>query len=182
MSFEVKAWIGNLGKYNEGELVGEWVEFPIDEDEWEEALERIGIGQQVDPDDPRYGVYEEWFAADYDSELPLYENFGEYPNYEDLNELAEEVEGIDDDDVFGAILDNETSIRAAIATYKGGDWRDYPGCDDMSDVAMRICNDDLAFTEAAEFMQRHFDFEAYGEELDSCGTFLPYNGGYVEVW
>ena len=26
-----KAFVTNLGKYNEGELVGEWVEFPIDE-------------------------------------------------------------------------------------------------------------------------------------------------------
>ena len=30
-SYYFKAFITNLGKYNEGELVGEWVEFPIDE-------------------------------------------------------------------------------------------------------------------------------------------------------
>ena len=29
----LKGFITNLGKYNEGELVGEWVTFPIDEDE-----------------------------------------------------------------------------------------------------------------------------------------------------
>ena len=38
------AFITNLGKYNEGELVGKWVEFPIDEDDFEEELAEIGIG------------------------------------------------------------------------------------------------------------------------------------------
>ena len=37
-SFEapyLKAFVTNLGKYNEGDLVGKWVEFPIDEDDFE---------------------------------------------------------------------------------------------------------------------------------------------------
>lgn len=32
---DFKAFITNLGKYNEGELVGKWVSFPIDEDDFE---------------------------------------------------------------------------------------------------------------------------------------------------
>ena len=41
-----RAYITNLGKYNEGELVGEWVDFPIDEDEFNDILTRIEIGPQ----------------------------------------------------------------------------------------------------------------------------------------
>ena len=29
---DIKGFITNLGKYNEGELIGEWIDFPIDED------------------------------------------------------------------------------------------------------------------------------------------------------
>ena len=38
------AFITNLGKYNEGELVGEWVKFPTTAEELKEVFKRIGIG------------------------------------------------------------------------------------------------------------------------------------------
>ena len=87
--YEVKAFVTNLGKYVEGQLVGEWVTFPIDEIEQDEMLKRIGIGEE----------YEEIFVTDYDSELPLYEEFGEYPDLEELNEFAEEIESMSEHDI-----------------------------------------------------------------------------------
>ena len=63
------AFITNLGKYNEGELVGEWVKFPTTAEELKEVFKRIGIGQRDDFGQP----YEEWFITDYDCyvERPL---------------------------------------------------------------------------------------------------------------
>ena len=55
-SFE--AFVTNLGKYNEGELVGEWVHFPTTEEEMKKVFERIGIGSK----DEFGQVYEEWFS------------------------------------------------------------------------------------------------------------------------
>ena len=55
------AFITNLGKYNEGELVGEWVKFPTTAEELKEVFKRIGIGQKDDFGNP----YEEWFITDY---------------------------------------------------------------------------------------------------------------------
>ena len=46
MNNEVKVWVGNLGKYNEGNLVGKWIELPIDEDDLEKVLESIGIDNE----------------------------------------------------------------------------------------------------------------------------------------
>ena len=37
------AFIANLGKYVEGSLVGQWVEFPTTDDRIREVLEEIGI-------------------------------------------------------------------------------------------------------------------------------------------
>ena len=62
-SFE--AFVTNLGKYNEGELVGEWVHFPTTEEEMKKVFERIGIGSK----DEFGQVYEEWFITDYDCSI-----------------------------------------------------------------------------------------------------------------
>ena len=43
---DFEAFVTNLGKYNEGELVGEWVKFPTTEEEMQKVFERIGIGSK----------------------------------------------------------------------------------------------------------------------------------------
>lgn len=40
---EMKGFITNLGKYNDGYLVGKWIDFPIDDDDFESELESIGV-------------------------------------------------------------------------------------------------------------------------------------------
>ena len=82
-SFE--AFVTNLGKYNEGELVGEWVHFPTTEEEMKKVFERIGIGSK----DEFGQVYEEWFITDYDCSIHGVSNLlGEYENLDKLNYLA----------------------------------------------------------------------------------------------
>ena len=68
-----EAFITNLGKYNEGELVGEWVKFPTTSEELKKVFERSGIGSKDDFGNP----YEEWFISDYDCYVDgLYEKLG----------------------------------------------------------------------------------------------------------
>lgn len=84
-----EAYITNLGKYNEGELLGEWVSFPITEEELKKVFERIGI--EPGAPDGYDGHYEEWFITDYDCYVPgLMEaaQLGEYENLDELNYLA----------------------------------------------------------------------------------------------
>ena len=83
------AFITNLGKYNEGELVGEWVKFPTTAEELKKVFDRIGIGQKDDFGQP----YEEWFITDYDCYVgTLYDKLGEYENLDELNYLASKLE------------------------------------------------------------------------------------------
>ena len=75
-----EAYITNLGKYNEGELVGEWVKFPTTSEDLQKVFERIGIGSKDDFGNP----YEEWFISDYDCYVDgLYEMLGEYESLDD---------------------------------------------------------------------------------------------------
>ena len=81
-----RAFITNLGIYNEGRLVGEWVDFPIQHDglTLQESIEKILCRIGVDGKQ-----YEEYFITDYDSEIAdLTENFGEYENLFLLQALA----------------------------------------------------------------------------------------------
>lgn len=86
------AFVTNLGKYNEGELVGEWVKFPTTVDEMKAVFDRIGIGQKDDFGCP----YEEWFITDYDCYVDgLYDKLGEYVNLDELNYLASKLDNMD---------------------------------------------------------------------------------------
>ena len=88
--FELQAFVTNLGKYNEGELVGEWVSFPVTPEEMRAVLDRIGIGH---PD--AFGVpYEEVFITDYDTDLyGVSGELGEYESLDKLNYLASRLAG-----------------------------------------------------------------------------------------
>ena len=77
-------YLTNLGKYNEGELVGEWVKLPVSDEELQKVFERIGINEE----------YEEYFITDY--ECDFYE-IGEYENIDTLNEIAEKIDDLDEE-------------------------------------------------------------------------------------
>ena len=75
-----EAYITNLGKYNEGELVGETLKFPTSPQAVEALLKNIGVD----------GIrYEEFFITSFDGDvLGLYDYLGEYENLDELNHLA----------------------------------------------------------------------------------------------
>lgn len=101
---EIKAYVTNLGKYNEGYLVGEWVTFPITEQEESEIFARIGISNEPDANG---NYYEEYFVTDYESDFDLYSVYGEYVSIGTLNDIAERLEALSEyeKDVLQAILE-----------------------------------------------------------------------------
>ena len=99
-----EAFITNLGKYNEGDLVGEWVKFPTTAEDLEAVFKRIGIGSVDEFGQP----YEEWFITDYDMYVDgMYNILGEYENLDELNYLASKIEDMNDYEYeqFCAIID-----------------------------------------------------------------------------
>ena len=83
---DMQVYIANLGKYNEGELVGAWFTFPID---FEEVKEKIGLNDE----------YEEYAIHDY--ELPF--TVDEYTSIGELNRLMGNGIGITRRITIGAI-------------------------------------------------------------------------------
>lgn len=162
-----KAYITNLGKYNEGDLVGKWVEFPIDEDDFNEELKSIGIGST----DEFGSTYEEWFVTDYDSNISgISDNLGEYPSYEKLQETAELIDKIDDVEAFEAGLEIESDPEYVIEKLSDGDWM-YRSFDDFGysegDFAANFI--DELYGDVSELgrdtLEYFFDYEGLGRDL-----------------
>ena len=78
MTDDMQVYIANLGKYNEGYLVGAWFSFPIDE---EDVKEKIGLNEN----------YEEYAIYDTDN-FPM--EIGEYVSIEELNRMYEMMEDL----------------------------------------------------------------------------------------
>ena len=108
-----EAFITNLGKYNEGFLVGEWVKFPVTNEEMQAVFRRIGIGRR----------YEEWFITDYDCpDAAIGKVLGEYESLSELNYLAGQImEMRESGEFWQAVLDlgeNTGSVQELIRCHR----------------------------------------------------------------
>ena len=175
------AFITNLGKYNEGSLVGEWVKFPTTAEELQKVFERIGIGSKDDFGQP----YEEWFITDYDCYVDgLYDKLGEYENLDELNYLASKLDEMSQGEYeqFQAAMeigDHSGSIQEIINLTENLDCYDvYPDIRDHDDLG-RYYIEELDAMQVPEHLRNYIHYEAYGRDvaLEEGGEFTDF--GYV---
>ena len=154
----LKGYITNLGKYNEGQLVGEWITFPISDEELEAVFERIGIND----------YYEEFFFTDWDCDFVT--GLGEYENIEAVNELAEaleEIENNSEEDKLEAIIEaTGNSLQEAIRCMDDAIF--YPGWT-LEEVAEDYVNECLFTKDTPDIFRRYFDYEAFARDLSFDG-------------
>ena len=175
------AFVTNLGKYNEGELVGEWVKFPTTAEEMKQVFDRIGIGKTGD-----FGqVYEEWFITDYDCYVDgLYDKLGEYESLDELNYLASKLDEMSNSEYaqFQAGMemgDHCGSLQEIINLTENLDcYEIYPHIEDYDDLG-RYYIEELEVMQVPEHLQNYIDYEAYGRDvaMDENGSFT--DQGYV---
>lgn len=163
-------YVANLGKYNEGELVGEWLTLPIDEEELEEAMDRILLN----------GEYEEVAIHDYETDISGFK-IDEFDSIEKLNELAEELDriseyeyellndfidvtGYDLEDAIEKLRDGEIYVVRAENHYQ------------LGEAVMEMSGDLEMYP---DFIVRYFDYESYGSDFDDEVTGGFTNGRYV---
>ena len=175
------AFITNLGKYNEGELVGEWVRFPTTAEEMKKVFERIGIGQKDDFGNP----YEEWFISDYDCYVGnLYDKLGEYESLDELNYLAAKLDDMDryEYNQFLAAMemgDHCRNLQEIINLTENLDcYEVYSHIEDYDDLG-RYYIEELDAMQVPEHLKNYIDYEAYGRDIaiDENGSFTEF--GYV---
>ncbi len=127
----LNVYVTNLGKYNEGYLVGEWLKLPTDEEKIKECFKRIGLNDE----------YEEYFITDYESDVEL--KCSEYVNLETLNEKIQELED--------ATNGEYEKLRAVIN-------RDYFREDQLDEIIETMQSDEVDFYKGITGAEYEEDF------------------------
>ena len=164
----IRIFLTNLGKYNEGELVGEWVDLPVSD--LSAVLKRIGINDR----------YEEFFITDYDTNIPKL-NISEYANIDELNELASNITDMDEQQILimSAYLDAGYSIEEAVD--KCDDGTVYYDCYSDQDLGYALVDDPNELDK--ETLEMYFDYDGYGRDAKINGSFYEVEPGtLVEIY
>lgn len=176
----LKVYLTNLRKYNEGKLIGGWVDVSTDTD-WNEELKnfcRIGIGK-----DDIFG--EEYFISDYEtnisnlniseytsiSELKNIAEFIEYVNFNDLQDIANElIEAIGDMDIdrLTELLENKEYVYIA-------------DVGDDEELGEYIVENDSAYSGLSDDIKHYLDKEAIGSDYCINNGGIYQNGNYIEL-
>ena len=169
----LRIFLTNLGKYNEGYLIGEWVDLPCTDEELEAAKKRIGISDEPDENG---NYYEEYFITDYETDIQGL-TVEEYEDLDNLNELAETLENLDDyyKEVVQAMMSEGYSLEDALE--KKDDCMVYSDCEDMADVAMEYCEETGMLESIPEDLRCYFDYEAFGRDMGFEGHYVFTNNG-----
>lgn len=167
----LKIFISNLRKYNEGQIIGEWVSLPCQG--LEEVLNEISNNGN-----------DEVFISDYETDISGLK-IGEYEDILQLNEIAEGIDNLSDDELLAlqAYLEQYANdIEQALEEVRQGNYRIYYDCDNMKDVAHQIANESGLLDGVPEEVKIYFDYEAYGRDLSIDGTFTQVNSTFVELF
>ena len=163
MSIEI--FLTNLGKYNEGQLVGKWVNLPVPLDKLDKVLAEIGIG----------GHYEEYFITDCETSCSgMREAIGEFTSLSALNELAEMVDELPADrgKVFSAVMETEScgsieAVKEVIAQLDDFDLLE--GVDDDEALGY-VYAEEYGCIAIPDHLRNYFDYEAYGRDIRLEGS------------
>lgn len=158
-----KLYIANLGKYNEGRLVGEWFTVPVN---MEEVREKIGLNDE----------YEEYAIHDY--ELPF--EIGEYESIERINSLYRQLEEADED----VLLDLKDLLRVFDSVEELIENLDnlvfYKGVDTLEDLAWNFVNEGI-YGEVPEILKPYIDYASLARDMNIEGDYVVTDNGIWDV-
>ena len=168
-----KIALTNLGKYNEGELVFEWIDLPFTENELNEALDKIGINEE----------YEEYFISDY--ELSINYEISEYENLQELNELFWRIDELNDSQIddLNCILEMENNLNRALDILENNEYCIIDDVNNNEDLGAGYIEEIYGGIEELprETLEQYFDYESFGRDLGYEG-FNIVNGKGISLY
>ncbi|HID0815722.1 TPA: antirestriction protein ArdA [Clostridium botulinum] len=180
-------YMANLGKYNEGKLVGEWLTLPCEESEIQVLFENIGLGE-IDIENGEYthgieenGVfYEEYAIHDYETDIEGLE-ISEYSSISELNEIAEKLEELEEYElkVVNALIEWGVYSDIFEAIENIDDYILYEHINNNYDLGYYWIEESGCY-EIPEYIKGYIDYEAFGRdtEMNGGGFFSQY--GWIE--
>lgn len=155
MNNNIKIWLGDLGKYNEGDLVGQWIDLPMDADELQTLVNKYSNGGTTD-----------YFIADWES--PITGLVSEHSAPQKLNEIAEQLDKFNEYDLVRVkflVEDESLSIADALEGYE--DVMFYEG-QSLKDVAYSLVEDGC-FGDIPDSISNYIDYDAIARDLGIDG-------------
>ena len=192
-------YIANLGKYNEGELVGGWLSLPATKEEWESLLVKIKLGHYEDGEF-HYGyeengiIYEEWAIHDTNIEYDIHVE--EYSNIQDLNYVAAAFENCTDPELVVEFINNynysasyeelinvslqEEDIPFYLYEFPGVSNCNFMDKEEKLGYTIAYMNGTLDVLQSYNF-ESYFDFEAYARDYITGGNLVLLENGYIDI-
>ena len=157
MERRISIFLTNLHKYNSGILCGEWLKLPIPQEELDAVFSRIG------------SEGDEFFITDYEV---LFGNLhiSEYASIQELNELAERLDGLADYEYekLAAVLECESSMSIAEVLETIDELDNYDlleGVDSDSSLAEYYIDNGYIFCDIPDNIKMYLDTDRLGRDI-----------------
>ncbi len=169
----LRIYLTDLQAYNEGHLVGKWIELPISPNKLSQAIsEVLSEGESISGTEH----HEEWFITDYEwDEVEVFE----VDEYADLTELCKRLERLETLEA-----DQHMAVAFLLAEGLANDFDDavVKAADvmihknkEMVDIAYDLIQDNYSIHELSPIIAKHIDYEGIASELEEDGTYWEVN-------
>ena len=172
----MNVYITDLASYNNGNLVGEWVTLPLDNEDLKSKINSIlELGSKIDG----YGeTHEEYFITDFECD---YYDVDEYENIPKLNEMTELMEGLNDYEKKAVkfLLDNYLVNSFEEALEKYDEVIIYEDCS-MYDIAYDLIQESFDFEKIPANLSNYIDYNALARDLEIEGRYYEVDNAVYE--
>ena len=173
----LKVYLTDLKAYNDGALVGKWIELPMSEENLNQELKEVlEQGEKAVNGDN----HEEYFITDYEWEdISMFE-VGEYSNLTKLNQDVEQLEELDKEQLRAVnfLLEEQLAKDITEAISKVDDVIIYED-QSMSDVAYNLIEECYNIKDIPSIISNYIDYEAIGNDLLLEGGYFIDNGDII---
>jgi antirestriction protein len=153
---EIRIWLGDLGAYNAGSLVGEWLSLPMDAEELAAKVAKYS-----------HDGTQDYFIADWEYPSAFNNLVSEHSNPIALNETAERLAELSKYDLarVGYLVSAGQDVSDALDNYE--DVTFYEG-QSLKDVAYQLVDDGL-FGDIPKDIASYIDYDAIARDLQHDG-------------
>ena len=146
---EVKVYIANLGKYNEGVLQGSWFSLPVD---FDFVSEKIGLNDE----------YEEYAIHDFESPIDI----PEYISIDELNNMYNKLCEIEEWGIVEANIKILVSEMGGLdELYNNLDSIVNHGCISLEDCAYEYLEEYLSAIDVDSWLLNYIDYDKFASDI-----------------
>ena len=144
-------YIANLEEYVKGNLVGDWISLPIEEDDFKDFLKTIGNPEEI-------------AIHDFENNSGLEGvEIGEYMRLKELNELAERIENINIDEIYivNALYEALEDFEQALHYYESDNYV-YYGDMTLEEIAQEYIEECY---DVPNGLENYIDYKAFARDM-----------------